>query len=79
MTNYEEYTRAIGAAIRELRGETTQKSLAQLAGTTIPTISGLERGARAISLPMFLRLCDTLEAWPSEVMELAEQYLEKQK
>jgi transcriptional regulator with XRE-family HTH domain len=61
-----------GAHLRELRTARglTQAQLADLARTSKPFISNLERGLTTPTLGMLLRLAEALHRRPSEMMKI---------
>lgn len=61
-----------GAHLRELRltRGLTQSELADLARTSKPFISNLERGRTTPTLGMLLRLAEALDRRPSELMKV---------
>jgi transcriptional regulator with XRE-family HTH domain len=61
-----------GAHLRELRTARglTQAQLANLARTSKPFISNLERGLTTPTLGMLLRLAEALERRPSDLMKI---------
>ena len=66
---------ALGEAIRQLRKDAglSQEQLAELVGTDLTQIGGLERGVRNPSYSTLLRLAAALRVPVSAIMTLAEQ------
>ncbi len=66
---------ALGEAIRRtrVRAELSQEELADLAGTDITQIGGLERGVRNPSYTTLLRLAAALEIQVGALATLADQ------
>jgi len=66
---------ALGEAIRQLRKDAglSQEQLAELVGTDLTQIGGLERGVRNPSYSTLLRLAAALQVPVSAIMTLAEQ------
>jgi transcriptional regulator with XRE-family HTH domain len=65
-----------GAHLRELRTARglTQAQLAELARTSKPFISNLERGLTTPTLGMLLRLAEALERRPSELIKVFDRW-----
>lgn len=66
---------ALGEAIRQtrVRAELSQEELADLAGTDITQIGGLERGVRNPSYTTLLRVATALEIQVGALATLADQ------
>lgn len=66
---------ALGEAIRRTRvkAELSQEQLADLAGTDLRQIGGLERGARNPSYTTLLRLASALETQVGALITLADE------
>jgi transcriptional regulator with XRE-family HTH domain len=72
---------ALGEAIRQtrVRAELSQEELADLAGTDIKQIGGLERGVRNPSYTTLLRLATALETQVGTLATLADQLYAERK
>ncbi len=72
---------ALGEAIRlmRVRAELSQEELADLAGTDITQIGGLERGVRNPSYTTLLRLATALEIRVGALATLADQLYAERK
>jgi transcriptional regulator with XRE-family HTH domain len=72
---------ALGEAIRQtrVRAELSQEELADLAGTDITQIGGLERGVRNPSYATLLRLATALEIQVGALATLADQLYAERK
>lgn len=66
---------ALGEAIRRLRLEAglSQERLAELAGTDLTQVGGIERGVRNPSYTTLLRLAGALETSVGEIATLADE------
>lgn len=71
---------ALGEAVLQLRGKAglSQEALADLAGTDLTQIGGIERGIRNPSYTTLLRLAEALGTLPGEIVGLADQIYEQE-
>jgi transcriptional regulator with XRE-family HTH domain len=76
--NYRELQVSLGRAIRDLRSGRgySQESFANAVGLHRTYIGGIERGERNVSLRNLARIADTLEIPLSQMLAMAENYLE---
>lgn len=76
--NYRELQVSLGRAIRDLRSGCgySQESFANAVGLHRTYIGGIERGERNVSLRNLARIADTLEIPLSQMLAMAENYLE---
>jgi transcriptional regulator with XRE-family HTH domain len=65
-----------GRRLRELRLERnlTQDALAKLVATSKPFISDMERGVKVPSLTMILRLAQSLECQPTDLIRVFDNF-----
>ena len=66
---------SIGLAIREIRLEKgkTQGELAKMVGVTQSMICQIERGTKAVTVPMLLEIADALGCRAAELLEMLDK------
>lgn len=70
---------ALGEAVRQLRTQAgmSQEQLAELAGTDLKQIGGVERGTRNPSYETLMRLAAALETRVGAIADLADRLLDR--
>ncbi|MEA2276811.1 MAG: hypothetical protein QOC78_1771 [Solirubrobacteraceae bacterium] len=70
---------AFGAAVRELRERRgiSQRALAELLGSSQPTLSALEHGQRNPGLDAIFRLCESLDVSFVELAEAVDRHRQR--